>query len=62
MVHPPLPSYAPLIRSLDTRAGWDTSSIHLALLGDLFHGRTVHSKVDGLRPEPLAARMGKFSG
>ena len=30
-------------------SGWDTSSIHLALLGDLFHGRTVHSKVDGLR-------------
>jgi len=29
--------------------GWDTSSIHLVLLGDLFHGRTVHSKVDGLR-------------
>jgi len=29
--------------------GWDTASIHLALLGDLFHGRTVHSKVDGLR-------------
>ena len=29
--------------------GWDTSSIHVALLGDLFHGRTVHSKVDGLR-------------
>lgn len=29
--------------------GWDTSSIHLALIGDLFHGRTVHSKVDGLR-------------
>mmetsp|Transcript_88266 Transcript_88266/g.189477 ORF Transcript_88266/g.189477 Transcript_88266/m.189477 type:complete len:609 (-) Transcript_88266:51-1877(-) len=29
--------------------GWDNSSIHLALLGDLFHGRTVHSKVDGLR-------------
>lgn len=29
--------------------GWDTSSIHLCLLGDLFHGRTVHSKVDGLR-------------
>jgi aspartate carbamoyltransferase len=28
---------------------WDTSYIHLALLGDLFHGRTVHSKVDGLR-------------
>mmetsp|Transcript_32090 Transcript_32090/g.92085 ORF Transcript_32090/g.92085 Transcript_32090/m.92085 type:complete len:592 (+) Transcript_32090:59-1834(+) len=29
--------------------GWTTDSIHLALLGDLFHGRTVHSKVDGLR-------------
>jgi len=29
--------------------GWDRESIHLALLGDLFHGRTVHSKVDGLR-------------
>jgi len=29
--------------------GWDTSHIHLALLGDLFHGRTVHSKVDGLK-------------
>lgn len=29
--------------------GWDTSCIHLALLGDLYHGRTVHSKVDGLK-------------
>jgi len=29
--------------------GWDRSHIHLALLGDLFHGRTVHSKVDGLK-------------
>eukprot|EP00929_Paragymnodinium_shiwhaense_P112588 TRINITY_DN80840_c0_g1_i1.p1 TRINITY_DN80840_c0_g1~~TRINITY_DN80840_c0_g1_i1.p1 ORF type:complete len:622 (-),score=159.03 TRINITY_DN80840_c0_g1_i1:155-1927(-) len=29
--------------------GWDTESIHLALIGDLFHGRTVHSKVDGLK-------------
>ncbi len=28
---------------------WDRSSIHLALVGDLFHGRTVHSKVEGLR-------------
>jgi len=28
---------------------WDTDEIHLALIGDLFHGRTVHSKVDGLR-------------
>ncbi|MBN1646879.1 MAG: aspartate carbamoyltransferase [Spirochaetales bacterium] len=28
---------------------WDRSSIHLALVGDLFHGRTIHSKADGLR-------------
>ncbi|MBN2508770.1 MAG: aspartate carbamoyltransferase [Spirochaetales bacterium] len=28
---------------------WDNSHIHLALVGDLFHGRTVHSKADGLR-------------
>ena len=27
----------------------DFSSIHVALVGDLYHGRTVHSKVDGLR-------------
>ncbi|MFA6935015.1 MAG: aspartate carbamoyltransferase [Sphaerochaetaceae bacterium] len=25
-----------------------TASIHLAMIGDLFHGRTVHSKADGL--------------
>ncbi len=25
------------------------SSIHLALVGDLYHGRTVHSKADGLK-------------
>jgi aspartate carbamoyltransferase len=29
--------------------GWDYSHIHIALVGDLFHGRTVHSKVDGLK-------------
>lgn len=28
---------------------WDTSSIHIAVIGDLYHGRTVHSKADGLR-------------
>lgn len=28
---------------------WDNGSIHIALTGDLFHGRTVHSKVDGLK-------------
>jgi aspartate carbamoyltransferase len=27
---------------------WDRSYIHIALVGDLFHGRTIHSKVDGL--------------
>lgn len=27
---------------------WSTRRIHLALVGDLFHGRTVHSKVEGL--------------
>ncbi|MBN1518494.1 MAG: aspartate carbamoyltransferase [Spirochaetales bacterium] len=29
--------------------GWKEDSIHLALVGDLYHGRTVHSKADGLR-------------
>ena len=28
---------------------WDRSEIHVALIGDLFHGRTVHSKADGLK-------------
>lgn len=28
---------------------WSTDSIHVALVGDLYHGRTVHSKADGLR-------------
>jgi len=28
---------------------WQRESIHLAMIGDLFHGRTVHSKVEGLR-------------
>ncbi|HLP58898.1 MAG TPA: aspartate carbamoyltransferase, partial [Candidatus Deferrimicrobium sp.] len=27
---------------------WNTDSMHIALVGDLFHGRTVHSKADGL--------------
>ncbi|MBB6479057.1 aspartate carbamoyltransferase [Spirochaeta isovalerica] len=31
------------------KKGWDNSEIHIALTGDLFHGRTVHSKVDGLK-------------
>lgn len=29
--------------------GWNTDSIHIALAGDLYHGRTVHSKADGLK-------------
>jgi len=29
--------------------GWNRDHMHIALVGDLFHGRTVHSKVDGLR-------------
>jgi aspartate carbamoyltransferase len=28
---------------------WDRNSIHIALVGDLYHGRTVHSKADGLK-------------
>ena len=33
---------------LEDRA-WSTDRIHLSLVGDLYHGRTVHSKVNGLR-------------
>ncbi len=28
---------------------WSFKSIHIALVGDLYHGRTVHSKADGLK-------------
>ena len=28
---------------------WRRDSLHIALVGDLFHGRTVHSKVEGLK-------------
>lgn len=35
--------------SLLEKQRWDRSSIHIALVGDLLHGRTAHSKVDGLR-------------
>lgn len=28
---------------------WDRSLIHLAIVGDLYHGRTVHSKAEGLK-------------
>ena len=30
------------------RNKWNRDSIHIALVGDLYHGRTVHSKADGL--------------
>lgn len=30
------------------QAGWDESALHIALVGDLRHGRTAHSKADGL--------------
>jgi aspartate carbamoyltransferase len=31
------------------QTNWDESHIHVALTGDLYHGRTIHSKADGLR-------------
>jgi aspartate carbamoyltransferase len=31
------------------KTGWNRDRVHIALVGDLLHGRTVHSKVDGLR-------------
>jgi aspartate carbamoyltransferase len=31
------------------RLDWKRDRIHLCLTGDLYHGRTVHSKTDGLR-------------
>ncbi len=31
------------------KKNWDNHQIHIALVGDLYHGRTVHSKADGLR-------------
>ncbi len=31
------------------RLAWKDEAIHLALVGDLYHGRTVHSKAEGLR-------------
>lgn len=28
---------------------WNSENLHVALVGDLYHGRTVHSKADGLK-------------
>ncbi len=30
------------------KLNWNRKAIHIAMIGDLFHGRTVHSKIDGL--------------
>ena len=30
------------------KTNWNRENIHIALVGDLFHGRTIHSKADGL--------------
>lgn len=37
------------IFSLLEQKRWDRSTLHIALVGDLAHGRTAHSKVDGLK-------------
>ena len=42
--------------------GWDDSHIHVALIGDLFHGRTVHSKADGLNVFRIGHRRSGCSG
>ena len=31
------------------KKGWDRDHVHIAVVGDLLHGRTVHSKAEGLR-------------
>ncbi len=31
------------------KKNWNRDHVHIAVVGDLLHGRTVHSKVDGLR-------------
>ncbi|CAE8641454.1 unnamed protein product [Polarella glacialis] len=37
------------IYSLLEKSNWNRSEVHLALVGDLAHGRTAHSKVEGLK-------------
>jgi len=44
----------PILEMVDTftlleRNRWDRSFVHLALVGDLAHGRTAHSKADNLK-------------
>lgn len=43
----PLGELADIFSLLETQK-WDRSVVHLALVGDLAHGRTAHSKVEGL--------------
>jgi len=44
----PLGEYLDVFSLLEQR-NWNRAAIHLAMVGDLSHGRTVHSKVDGLK-------------
>lgn len=44
----PLSELADVFSLLEVR-NWDRNSVHIALVGDLAHGRTAHSKVEGLR-------------
>jgi aspartate carbamoyltransferase len=44
----PLGEYLDVFSLLEQK-NWDRSAIHIAMVGDLAHGRTVHSKVDGLK-------------
>eukprot|EP00931_Biecheleriopsis_adriatica_P114768 TRINITY_DN90682_c0_g1_i1.p1 TRINITY_DN90682_c0_g1~~TRINITY_DN90682_c0_g1_i1.p1 ORF type:complete len:588 (-),score=134.32 TRINITY_DN90682_c0_g1_i1:78-1841(-) len=44
----PLGEFADIFSLLEKKQ-WDRSSVHLALVGDLAHGRTAHSKVEGLK-------------
>lgn len=44
----PLGEFVDMFSLLETNK-WDRSAVHLALVGDLAHGRTAHSKVLGLK-------------
>jgi len=44
----PLGEYLDVFSLLEQKR-WDRAAIHIAMVGDLSHGRTVHSKVDGLK-------------
>ncbi|CAJ1328339.1 unnamed protein product [Effrenium voratum] len=44
----PIGEFVDIFSLLEHRR-WDRSAVHLALVGDLAHGRTAHSKVEGLK-------------